>query len=102
MEYTVVLGVVVVVALAMTPLLKRGTQGMIKVVADQIGVQKDSDQKYNLEEGGFLQSSITNRSARTYKGIVDVTGNIEYIFDDRVYTDSVAIIDQGRTRNSKP
>ena len=102
MEYTIVLGTVVLVALAMTPLLKRGTQGMIKVVADQLGVQKNSDQVYNLEEGGFLQSSITNSSAKTYKGIVDVVGNIEYLFEDRVYTNSLAIIDQGRMRNVKP
>ena len=37
LEYTIVLGVIVIVMSAMGPMIKRGTQSLIKVVADQVG-----------------------------------------------------------------
>lgn len=65
-EYTIVIGIIIVVMFAMTPLIKRGTQGIIKVVADQIGNQQNADQlafrgpNNTLDNSeGYLKSSYT-------------------------------------------
>jgi len=57
LEYLLVIGAVVMIMFAMSMLIKRGTQGMIKVVADQIGDQINAEQ--NFDDGGFLESSYT-------------------------------------------
>ena len=44
LEYMLVFGVVASVLVAMTPLLKRSTQGLVKVVADHVGNQKNAEQ----------------------------------------------------------
>ena len=63
----------------MSPMLKRGLQGMIKVAADQIGSQKDSDQ--NFEDGGSfsdLRSTANTSNADTVSeelGVISYTKN---------------------------
>lgn len=46
-EYTLLLGILIAIMLAMSPMIKRGTQGMVKVVADELGVQQNAEQDDN-------------------------------------------------------
>lgn len=44
-EYSLLIGIVIALLLVVTPMIKRGAQGMIKTVSDEIGYQNDAEQK---------------------------------------------------------
>lgn len=98
LEYTIVLGVVVVIIFAMGPMLKRGTQSLIKVVADQIGVQKNSDQRF--DDAGHLEESYVAMRASRDKQTEDVSGKTAHTFDDLTTTYSNALINLGFTETN--
>lgn len=81
LEYSVVLGIIVMVMFVMTPLVKRGTQGMIKIVADQVGVQNASEQRF--DDSGHIVYSRTDANVLTSKLYSDVTGVVTYTLNDR-------------------
>lgn len=68
LEYSTVLGIVVVILMAMQPLIKRSTQSMIKVVADQIGFQRNADQPFDyssyLENAYMVTRSTLSEERR--------------------------------------
>ena len=96
LEYTIIISVVILVLTAMSTLIKRGTQGMIKVVADQIGTQINSEQNFNE---GYLDSSYTTVSATADKVTQEFVGDTSYIYGDITSMHSVAIINLGFTED---
>jgi len=96
LEYLTLIGLVTVVLITMTTPVKRGIQLMVKVVADQIGVQKDSDQKKT--DDGYLKEAWTISRADIEKETKERIGSINYIFDDTIKTDSVTISNLGFTK----
>ena len=78
LEYVVVLGVVVVILFSMTPMLKRGIQSLVKVTADQIGVQENADQDF--ESNSYLVSSNIFAYSITKKDKRDDAGTITYTY----------------------
>ena len=98
LEYIIVIGIVVLVLFAMSTMIKRGTQGMIKVVADQIGNQVNAEQDF--ENSGYLSSSYSSTRAETLKTKTDFLGNITYSFGDLVATNSEVVINLGFTENN--
>ncbi len=56
-EYTLIVGVVSIVLYYMGASIKRSVQGLIKVTADQIGNQQNSDQDFTDYQQGYLISS---------------------------------------------
>lgn len=62
MEYTIILGVIVLIFLAVNPIIKRNVQGMIKTAADQIGTQQDAEQDFNVERGYVIDSYVATDS----------------------------------------
>lgn len=95
LEYTILLGVIVLVMFAMGPMLKRGTQSLIKVVADQVGVQRNAEQKF--DETGHLEASYTATRGSTDKRVQDSAGAITYSFDDVSVTTSNTLVNLGYT-----
>lgn len=95
LEYTIVLGVIVLVMFAMGPMLKRGTQSLIKVVADQVGVQQNAEQKF--DDSGHLESSYTAARGTMDKQTQDFIGDMTYIFNDATTTTSNALVNLGFT-----
>ena len=75
MEYTVIIAIVVGALVVMRVYMKRGIQSAIKAAADQLAPQATSD-IFNLEKGGYLESSnsftheidIKNIITRPYLG----------------------------------
>ena len=66
-EYSLLIGVVVVVFFTMGPFIRRGIQGVIKTMADQIGEQRNGDQDATTGTR-FLGSNLlvrTEMSRRT-------------------------------------
>ncbi len=58
-EYILLIGMLVTVLYVMAPAFKRAMQSVIKVTADQVGVQLNADQEFN-STSSFLNRSETN------------------------------------------
>ncbi len=87
-EYTIVIGVIVLVIFAMGTTIKRGTQAMIKTVADEVGNQAGADQQF--DDTGHLESSHTATHTRASRTIDEFLGNTMYGYDE-VTTSAVDI-----------
>lgn len=94
LEYVIIVSVVILVLVAMSTLIKRGTQGMIKVVADEIGFQANAEQ--NAEEGYLKYSNVLTRT-RADKRTLENVGDTVYAYDDEISATQSAIINLGFT-----
>lgn len=93
-EYTILISIIVMVLFAMSTMMKRGVQGMIKIAADQVGNQKEGDQMF--DDDGHLQSSYTTMRANSEKQIDEVPyGAKTYSFKDIVSLSSNVSINLG-------
>lgn len=52
-EYSLLIGIVIAVGVVLSPMVKRGTQGMVKIVADEIGNQSQAEHQ---GDGGLISS----------------------------------------------
>ena len=95
LEYTIVLGVIVIIMFTMGPMLKRGTQSLIKLVADQVGVQKNADQRF--DDSGHLEASYAAARGSMDKQTLDFVGSTTDVFNDLTSTQSNALINLGFT-----
>ena len=77
-----VIGLVIAVLVAMGPYIGYSTKGVIRLVADEIGVQNQADQKYNDASAGYLRYSYSTQDVRTSKERNERLGVINYVFDD--------------------
>ena len=95
LEYTLLFGILVAVLVAMSPLIRRGAQSMVKVVADQVGNQLEAEQRGG--EAGHLISSNTLQafSRETIKG--DRIYSPSYVYDDTTRTSTNVLLNQGFT-----
>lgn len=76
MEYTLMLGIVIVILIAITPLVRRVTQGFVKTVSDQLGDQRGSGQPGG--DYGYLESSYTFSTQDSYTGRQERLGDVTY------------------------
>lgn len=97
LEYTIVLGAIIIVMFSMGPMIKRGLQSLIKVVADQVGVQNGADQRF--DEAGHLEESYIATRGSMDKQTQEITGTTRYIYDDLSTTGSNALINLGFTKD---
>jgi len=97
LEYTIVLGVIVLVMFAMGPMLKRGTQSLIKVVADQVGIQQNAEQPF--DDRGHLESVNVSMNSFRDKQTQDFFGTTTYIFNDETTTSSSMLTNLGYTED---
>lgn len=79
LEYIAVITVITAIMIAMSTMVKRGVQGMVKAVADQIGNQQNADQR------GGKDGYLVSMTARAQRDQITTTrerlGNIEYDYD---------------------
>ncbi len=95
MEYAILLGMVTIVLIAMSPLLRRGVQGMVRTVADQVGVQKNSEQAF--DDSGHLISAYSATRTVGNQLVRDVLGTMNYIYADEIQTDGNTQLNLGFT-----
>ena len=95
LEYTVICGVVVLVLISMNTMIKRGIQGMVKSVADQIGNQASAEQKF--DDSGHMESQYTSTRASTDKTTRELFGVTNYIYGDVVTSDTATATNLGFT-----
>lgn len=79
LEYIAVITVITAIMIVMSTMVKRGVQGMVKAVADQIGVQENSDQQGG--RGGYLVSMTARAQKDQFTTTRERLGNIEYHYD---------------------
>ena len=95
LEYLSLVGLIVLVMVTMSTSVRRGIQGMVRTVADQLGSQKKSEQAF--DETGHLVSSVSISGATMGKQTVERTGTINYIFNDRTDSQTDTFLNLGFT-----
>ena len=95
LEYAIICGVSIMVLISMNAMIKRGIQGMIKSVADQIGNQDDAEQQF--EDSVYLESQYTSTRSSMDKTTTETMGVTNYIYDDTVTTNTIAATNLGFT-----
>lgn len=70
-EYTMIVGILTMVLYYMGTSIKRGVQSLVKVAADQVGNQQNSDQDFNSSLQGYMVNSADSGQAATNKQITE-------------------------------
>ena len=83
-EYVILVSIVAAAAAAMFPLVKRGTQSLIKAGADQIGEQKTAEQDFN-GASGFTDSMNAQSQTKSFSDVSETAGTR----DIQTYDESV-------------
>ncbi len=91
LEYTIVIGVVILIMFAMGPMMKRGIQSLIKTVADEVGIQQNADQRFDA--GSYLSRSDASATSTVDKQISDNLGTTVYFYNDTIVTTSTAVVE---------
>ncbi len=98
LEYVVLISIVAGVIVVMTVFLKRGIQAVVKVTADQIGLQNEAEQKKE-ETKGYLVNSYTAMRQHQEKEVVEYPGSsatvLEYRYNDRTATRTTTFTNLG-------
>ncbi len=96
-EYSLLLFVVVGVLTVMGPLIKRVTQGMVKIVSDEVGVQANAEQFYNADYGlsakpAHLIETQTLSQADHADRVVELYGitSRSYTYNDFMQTNTLS------------
>ncbi|OGX19742.1 MAG: hypothetical protein A2Y04_04955 [Omnitrophica WOR_2 bacterium GWC2_45_7] len=97
-EYTILIGIVAMAFFVLEPLIKRGLQGMIKVVSDQVGNQEEGDQAF--DDTGHLESSYLTVESRVKKDTRESFGTTTYSFNDKTVQMTNALINLGFTEGN--
>lgn len=109
LEYTIIVGIVTVVLYYMGTGVKRGVQSLIKITADQVGNQQNSDQDFNDTQQGYMVTSNTQTNENNNKQVAEFgyvtandinveTTNISY--NDATDTQENTITNGGFTQSS--
>lgn len=97
LEYSMLLFIIIGVLTVMGPLIKRITQGMVKIVSDEVGVQANAEQFYNADYGLSAKpaymietrsQSQTDHSERTIE-LYGVTAR-SYTYNDLTQTNALS------------
>jgi len=93
-EYTLVLGLIAAIFMAMSPMIKRASQGMVKVVADQIGAQENAEQSGNLSAWLVLDETAITMSSQVHEE--DILGTTGKVYDrDNTWTNHRSEVNGG-------
>jgi hypothetical protein len=93
-EYLILIGIMMMGLIYMSTDLKRGVQSVIKVTADQIGNQSNSDQDYNNPQG-YLLNSISKTSENHQKTLAESKGVVGYLINDKTQAQINSLTNQG-------
>lgn len=73
-EYTMLIGVITLALIYMGTGIKRGLQSLVKVTADQVGNQQNSEPDYDNPQAGYLMASNTFMQQNKSKQVIELTG----------------------------
>ena len=98
LEYLVLIGIVTTVVVVLTPYMKRSIQSIVKVTADQLGTQTNSDQGVT---GSYLVDALSQQSMTTSKKRNEFAATKEYIDDDVTTGSSQSLTNIGFSPRSR-
>lgn len=78
-EYVILITIVTAAVISMFTYVKRGTQGLVRAAADQIGSQIKSEQDFNATSG-YITSANTLSSSYSNQAVYGWPGAYEKIF----------------------
>ena len=93
LEYVLMISAVTAVMVAMSTFLRRSAHGMIKMVADQVGVQQDADQKD--DSSGYLVNMTVRVNKADSREVQDRLGEARYTYDERADIETVIYTNMG-------
>jgi Flp pilus assembly pilin Flp len=108
LEYTIIVGIVTLALVYMGTSIKRGVQSLLKVTADQVGNQQNSDQDFSDTQQGFMEASNSSTQEINNKQIVETgyipsSGTAVYLgntsYNDSTYTMTNTITNGGFSPN---
>ena len=98
-EYSLIVGIVVAVFMVLSPMVKRSTQAMVKIVADEVGIQRNAEQ--NSEAG--LVSSLTNTAVdqqrRREEWRAGTVHSVQATYEDQTSTNALTHSNLGTRDN---
>ena len=101
LEYTLIVGVVSLVFVAMGPSMRRGIQSIVKVTSDGLAVQNQADQVYD-PNAGYLVESFSSAKLNSDTAFRELPGGItRRIYNENSERYENALINEGLTEVSK-
>lgn len=85
-EYSLLIGIVIAFLLTMTPMVKRSAQGMVRVIADEVGYQRNAEQQ---SEVGLVNSVISTRLDKQQDKREWYVGSVHS--DQTIYADTTIV-----------
>lgn len=96
LEYTIVLGLVAIIFVAIAPLFKRGVQSVVRLTADQIQGQANADQNPN-SPGGYLVGQYSASQALSNTSTEELFGVTRYTRGDSEVSTTNSTVNLGFT-----
>ena len=98
LEYVSLVGIAVIVLITMSTFMRRGIQGMVRTVSDQIGDQQGAEQRF--DDTGHLINAVTVTRSTIDKQTRERVGVVNYIFSDSTQTQTTTFLNAGFTRRN--
>jgi len=98
LEYIALIGLVVIALLAMSTGMRRGIQGVLRIVCTHIGIQQDAEQAF--DETGHLISSRTAAQSVGDTVTDERLGVYNYIYNDRADSQTSTLSNVGFTERN--
>lgn len=98
-EYSLLLGVVIAVVVLLTPMIKRATQSMVRVVADELAEQQNAEPK---TDGGLIYTNMKaaiDRQQGRQEWYSNTVHSVQTSYDDTVQTNTQSAADLGTSQN---
>ena len=99
LEHVLLIGIAVLALVSMSPIIRRTIQSVVKVTADEIGVQKESDQDFNSDRGYLVGSKTATEYSRT-KHLRDIPGSVVRRTTEEIDTTTNTITNLGFTQEN--
>ncbi|MBF0479878.1 MAG: hypothetical protein HQL26_10385 [Candidatus Omnitrophica bacterium] len=91
-EYSMVIGVIMLTLIAMRPMLIRGGQSMVKVMTDQVGNQQAAEQDFSQ---GYMKKQISRGNAFSQKFKKERRGTYGYEYNESTITNTEMVTNMG-------
>ena len=95
MEYVSLITILAIVLITMSTYVRRGVQGFIKITADQLGNQLNSEQAF--DDKGYLMNAITLSRSVFDKRRDEQLGVFNYVYGDSARSRTFTALNAGFT-----
>jgi hypothetical protein len=98
MEYVMLISIITAAVVYMLPRVKRTTQSMIKLAADQLGDQKGADQTFNDVEKSYQVNSVAASRVVVNNLRTDTASAIKQTYNEATDSTTTSFTNVGWTK----